>query len=198
MVLMWTREQLYWELVLSSHLGIWDSNSDHPACAALCHPLLTPPQPGFRFTTESEMVLSSLHLASTSHRVHRSIPRHWCHVLNMAPEVPRMPGKPSPNGAMPRPLTVIFKASCSRKVGAGRLHPLSAFLREGAGACSEGTDPSSHARCCPPQVLELYGNLIASMECLCSPPPPNLQHLGLGHNKLLGPLESLFVTSNNW
>lgn len=89
------------------------------------------------------MVLSSLHLASTSHRVHRSIPPHWCHVLDMAPEVPRMPGKPSPNGAMPRPLTVLFKASCSRKVGAGSLHPLSAFLREGvgAGACSEGTDP---------------------------------------------------------
>ncbi|CAH6778914.1 Lrrc43 [Phodopus roborovskii] len=48
------------------------------------------------------------------------------------------------------------------------------------------------------KVLELYGNLITSMECLCSPPPPNLQHLGLGHNKLLGPLESLYVTSNNW
>ncbi|XP_041505103.1 leucine-rich repeat-containing protein 43 isoform X2 [Microtus oregoni] len=48
------------------------------------------------------------------------------------------------------------------------------------------------------KVLELYGNLIASMECLCSPPPPNLQHLGLGHNKLLGPLESLYVTSRNW
>ncbi|KAH0502232.1 Leucine-rich repeat-containing protein 43 [Microtus ochrogaster] len=48
------------------------------------------------------------------------------------------------------------------------------------------------------KVLELYGNLIASMKCLCSPPPPNLQHLGLGHNKLLGPLESLYVTSRNW
>ncbi|XP_028621836.1 leucine-rich repeat-containing protein 43 isoform X1 [Grammomys surdaster] len=48
------------------------------------------------------------------------------------------------------------------------------------------------------KVLELYGNLITSMECLCSPPPPRLQHLGLGHNKLLGPLESLYVTSNNW
>ncbi|XP_055461993.1 leucine-rich repeat-containing protein 43 [Psammomys obesus] len=48
------------------------------------------------------------------------------------------------------------------------------------------------------KVLELYGNLITSMECLCSPPPPNLQHLGLGHNKLLGPLESLYITSNNW
>ncbi|XP_057621512.1 leucine-rich repeat-containing protein 43 isoform X2 [Chionomys nivalis] len=48
------------------------------------------------------------------------------------------------------------------------------------------------------KVLELYGNLISSMVCLCSPPPPNLQHLGLGHNKLLGPLESLYVTSRNW
>ncbi|XP_050002491.1 leucine-rich repeat-containing protein 43 isoform X2 [Alexandromys fortis] len=48
------------------------------------------------------------------------------------------------------------------------------------------------------KVLELYGNLITSMECLCSPPPPKLQHLGLGHNKLLGPLESLYVTSRNW
>nr|AAI50920.1 Lrrc43 protein [Mus musculus] len=48
------------------------------------------------------------------------------------------------------------------------------------------------------KVLELYGNLIASMECLCSAPPPRLQHLGLGHNKLLGPLESLYVTSHNW
>lgn len=60
------------------------------------------------------------------------------------------------------------------------------------------TNPSSHDQCCPPQVLELYGNLITSMECLCSAPPPRLQHLGLGHNKLLGPLESLYVTSNNW
>ncbi|ERE75990.1 UDP-GlcNAc:betaGal beta-1,3-N-acetylglucosaminyltransferase 4-like protein [Cricetulus griseus] len=48
------------------------------------------------------------------------------------------------------------------------------------------------------KVLELYGNLITSMECLCSPAPPNLQHLGLGQNKLLGSLESLYVTSNNW
>ncbi|KAL6081648.1 hypothetical protein STEG23_007863, partial [Scotinomys teguina] len=48
------------------------------------------------------------------------------------------------------------------------------------------------------KVLELYGNLISSMECLCSPAPPSLQHLGLGHNRLLGPLESLHVTSNNW
>lgn len=49
-----------------------------------------------------------------------------------------------------------------------------------------------------PQVLELYGNRIASMECLCARPPPRLQHLGLGHNKLLGPLQSLYVTSEHW
>ncbi|XP_069877682.1 leucine-rich repeat-containing protein 43-like isoform X2 [Dipodomys merriami] len=36
------------------------------------------------------------------------------------------------------------------------------------------------------------------MVCLCTCPPPRLQHLGLGHNKLLGPLESLFVTSQHW
>ncbi|XP_026899869.2 leucine-rich repeat-containing protein 43 isoform X2 [Acinonyx jubatus] len=48
------------------------------------------------------------------------------------------------------------------------------------------------------KVLELYGNEICSMECLCAAPPPRLQHLGLGHNKLLGPLESLYVTCNHW
>ncbi|XP_073646106.1 leucine-rich repeat-containing protein 43 isoform X6 [Tursiops truncatus] len=48
------------------------------------------------------------------------------------------------------------------------------------------------------KVLELYGNKMTSMECLCSHPPPRLQHLGLGHNKLLGPLESLYVTSDYW
>nr|XP_023395020.1 leucine-rich repeat-containing protein 43 [Loxodonta africana] len=51
---------------------------------------------------------------------------------------------------------------------------------------------------CPPQVLELYGNEITSVECLCAHPPPGLQHLGLGHNKLLGALESLYVTANHW
>ncbi|XP_062038822.1 leucine-rich repeat-containing protein 43 [Lepus europaeus] len=49
------------------------------------------------------------------------------------------------------------------------------------------------------KVLELYGNELASMESLCvHPPPPGLQHLGLGHNKLLGPLESLYVTASHW
>ncbi|XP_045152777.1 leucine-rich repeat-containing protein 43 [Echinops telfairi] len=36
------------------------------------------------------------------------------------------------------------------------------------------------------------------MDCLCVHPPPALQHLGLGHNKLLGPLESLYVTAHHW
>ncbi|XP_022372805.1 leucine-rich repeat-containing protein 43 [Enhydra lutris kenyoni] len=48
------------------------------------------------------------------------------------------------------------------------------------------------------KVLELYGNKISSVECLCTRPPPHLQHLGLGHNKLLGPLESLYVTADYW
>nr|XP_044631873.1 leucine-rich repeat-containing protein 43 isoform X2 [Equus asinus] len=48
------------------------------------------------------------------------------------------------------------------------------------------------------KVLELYGNEVTSMECLCARPPPCLQHLGLGHNKLLGPLESLYVTADHW
>ncbi|XP_073864311.1 leucine-rich repeat-containing protein 43 isoform X7 [Macaca fascicularis] len=48
------------------------------------------------------------------------------------------------------------------------------------------------------KVLELYGNEISSMECLCAHPPAGLQHLGLGHNKLLGPLESLYVTADHW
>ncbi|XP_039328009.1 leucine-rich repeat-containing protein 43 isoform X4 [Saimiri boliviensis] len=48
------------------------------------------------------------------------------------------------------------------------------------------------------KVLELYGNEISSMECLCAHPPPGLQHLGLGHNKLLGPSESLHITTDHW
>ncbi|KAM5237725.1 leucine-rich repeat-containing protein 43 [Ctenodactylus gundi] len=48
------------------------------------------------------------------------------------------------------------------------------------------------------KVLELYGNEITSMECLCVQPPPGLQHLGLGQNKLRGPLESPYVTTSHW
>lgn len=49
-----------------------------------------------------------------------------------------------------------------------------------------------------PQVLELYDNAVSSMECLCARPPPGLQHLGLGHNKLLGPQQSLYLTAEHW
>lgn len=48
------------------------------------------------------------------------------------------------------------------------------------------------------QVLELYGNQLRSLECLCAHPPAGLQHLGVGHNQLLGPSESLFLTSEHW
>ncbi|CAK6440193.1 unnamed protein product [Pipistrellus nathusii] len=48
------------------------------------------------------------------------------------------------------------------------------------------------------KVLELYGNYIASMKCLCARPPPGLQHLGLGDNKLLGPLQSVYITAQHW
>ncbi|XP_017831943.4 leucine-rich repeat-containing protein 43 isoform X2 [Callithrix jacchus] len=48
------------------------------------------------------------------------------------------------------------------------------------------------------KVLELYGNEISSMECLCAHPPTGLQHLGLGHNKLQGPSESLHITADHW
>ncbi|XP_023576375.1 leucine-rich repeat-containing protein 43 [Octodon degus] len=36
------------------------------------------------------------------------------------------------------------------------------------------------------------------MECLCAHPPPGLRHLGLGHNQLRGPSESLYVTASHW
>ncbi|KAM5311624.1 N-acetyllactosaminide beta-1,3-N-acetylglucosaminyltransferase 4 isoform 3-T3 [Glossophaga mutica] len=48
------------------------------------------------------------------------------------------------------------------------------------------------------KVLELYDNAIASLECLCARPPPGLQHLGLGNNKLPGPQQSLYLTAEHW
>ncbi|KAF6082014.1 leucine rich repeat containing 43 [Phyllostomus discolor] len=48
------------------------------------------------------------------------------------------------------------------------------------------------------KVLELYDNAITSLESLCARPPPALQHLGLGHNKLLGPQQSLYLTAEHW
>ncbi|KAM9095542.1 leucine-rich repeat-containing protein 43 [Sarcophilus harrisii] len=48
------------------------------------------------------------------------------------------------------------------------------------------------------KVLELYGNQMTSIQCLCSHPPPALQHLGVGHNNLLGYLESHYITATYW
>lgn len=67
--------------------------------------------------------------------------------------------------------------------------------KEGLGGVVTG---SQGCPCPCPQVLELYGNSISNMECLCVRPPPGLQHLGLGHNKLLGPLQSLYLTARHW
>ncbi|XP_012586298.1 PREDICTED: leucine-rich repeat-containing protein 43 [Condylura cristata] len=48
------------------------------------------------------------------------------------------------------------------------------------------------------KVLELYGNQVGSLQGLCARPPPLLQHLGLGHNGLLGTLDSAFLASGHW
>uniref|UniRef100_A0A6I8PBK1 Leucine rich repeat containing 43 n=1 Tax=Ornithorhynchus anatinus TaxID=9258 RepID=A0A6I8PBK1_ORNAN len=48
------------------------------------------------------------------------------------------------------------------------------------------------------KVLELYGNEITDTEGLCSHPPPNLQHLGLGSNRLFGSLEAIYFSANFW
>uniref|UniRef100_A0A671ED12 Leucine rich repeat containing 43 n=1 Tax=Rhinolophus ferrumequinum TaxID=59479 RepID=A0A671ED12_RHIFE len=66
--------------------------------------------------------------------------------------------------------------------------------KEGLGGRVPGSQGCPHLS----QVLELYGNSIPSMECLCVRPPPGLQHLGLGHNKLLGPSQSLYITARHW
>ncbi|XP_038619500.1 leucine-rich repeat-containing protein 43 [Tachyglossus aculeatus] len=48
------------------------------------------------------------------------------------------------------------------------------------------------------KVLELYGNEITDTEGLCSHPPPKLQHLGLGSNRLFGSLETIYFSANFW
>ncbi|XP_023600807.1 leucine-rich repeat-containing protein 43 [Myotis lucifugus] len=48
------------------------------------------------------------------------------------------------------------------------------------------------------KVKELYGNIITILRCLCARPPTVLQDLGLGHYKLLGPLQSMYITSQHW
>ncbi|XP_048677659.1 leucine-rich repeat-containing protein 43 isoform X2 [Caretta caretta] len=48
------------------------------------------------------------------------------------------------------------------------------------------------------KVLELCGNEIVGLQSLCSLPPPELQHLGLGYNRLLGSSEDKYLTAEFW
>lgn len=51
---------------------------------------------------------------------------------------------------------------------------------------------------CPGQVLELCCNAVADLQELCSQPPPQLQHLGLGYNRLCGPSQDKYLTVDFW
>ncbi|NWU91071.1 LRC43 protein, partial [Upupa epops] len=48
------------------------------------------------------------------------------------------------------------------------------------------------------KVLELCCNAVADLQDLCTQPPPELQHLGLGYNKLCGPLQNKYLTADFW
>ncbi|NWR90026.1 LRC43 protein, partial [Furnarius figulus] len=48
------------------------------------------------------------------------------------------------------------------------------------------------------KVLELCCNTVDDLQDLCSQPPPELQHLGLGHNSLCGPSQDKFLTEDFW
>uniref|UniRef100_A0A663MNK4 Leucine rich repeat containing 43 n=1 Tax=Athene cunicularia TaxID=194338 RepID=A0A663MNK4_ATHCN len=48
------------------------------------------------------------------------------------------------------------------------------------------------------KVLELCCNAVADLQDLCAQPPPELQHLGLGYNRLCGPLQDEYLTANFW
>ncbi|XP_053136430.1 leucine-rich repeat-containing protein 43-like isoform X2 [Hemicordylus capensis] len=48
------------------------------------------------------------------------------------------------------------------------------------------------------KVLELCGNEVDSLDDLCVLPPPELQHLGLGHNCQLGSSEEKYLTDAFW
>ncbi|KAM6340696.1 leucine-rich repeat-containing protein 43 [Alca torda] len=51
---------------------------------------------------------------------------------------------------------------------------------------------------CPRQVLELCCNAVADLQDLCAHPPPELQHLGLGYNRLCGPSQDKYLTAAFW
>lgn len=51
---------------------------------------------------------------------------------------------------------------------------------------------------CPGQVLELCYNAVGDLQDLCAQPPPQLQHLGLGYNRLCGPSQEKHLTVDFW
>ncbi|NWW52246.1 LRC43 protein, partial [Pedionomus torquatus] len=48
------------------------------------------------------------------------------------------------------------------------------------------------------QVLELCCNALADLQDLCASPPPELQHLGLGYNRLCSPSQDKYLTATFW
>ncbi|KFV50119.1 Leucine-rich repeat-containing protein 43, partial [Tyto alba] len=48
------------------------------------------------------------------------------------------------------------------------------------------------------KVLELCCNAVADLQDLCAQPPPELQHLGLGYNRLCSPLQDKHLTADFW
>ncbi|NWX11741.1 LRC43 protein, partial [Aegotheles bennettii] len=48
------------------------------------------------------------------------------------------------------------------------------------------------------KVLELCCNAVSDLQDLCAQPPPELQHLGLGYNRLCGPSQDKYLTADFW
>ncbi|NWS32676.1 LRC43 protein, partial [Polioptila caerulea] len=48
------------------------------------------------------------------------------------------------------------------------------------------------------KVLELCYNAVGDLQDLCTQPPPKLQHLGLGYNRLCGPSQKKHLTVDCW
>ncbi|NWS09592.1 LRC43 protein, partial [Motacilla alba] len=48
------------------------------------------------------------------------------------------------------------------------------------------------------KVLELCYNAVGDLQDLCAQPPPQLQHLGLGYNRLCGPSQEKHLTVDFW
>ncbi|RMC05779.1 hypothetical protein DUI87_17322 [Hirundo rustica rustica] len=48
------------------------------------------------------------------------------------------------------------------------------------------------------KVLELCCNAVDDLQDLCARPPPELQHLGLGYNRLCGPSQDKYFTMDFW